>query len=184
MLVLHHDHPSASSLLAVLTLQELADEGHPVAFHGVDVLGLGVTIPATLDDVADWERHRDALARRGWELPRPRRHPPTLASHLVEALATARGLGAAWRLGCLRAHWLEGRDLGDPGELVDIGDEVGLDPDEVRHLAADQQALRAARRELVARRGEGVGGVPVLEVDDTLVSPFMPPDDLRRLASL
>ncbi len=184
MLLLHHDHPSAASLRAVLTLQDLADEGFDVQFRGVDVLGLGTTIPATLDDIADWQAHREALAERGWILPRPRRHPPTLAAHLVEALATARGLGAAWRLACLRGHWFDDVDLGRPEELVTVATGIGLDGDEVAELVADHRSLLAARRELFARRGEGVGGVPVLEVDDTLVSPFMPVDDLRALASL
>ncbi len=184
MLTLHHDYPSAASLHAVLVLQDLADEGLPVAFHGVDVLGLGTSVPATLDDLAAWQEHRVALADRGWDLPRPRLHPPTLAAHLVEALATDRGLGAAWRLACHRALWLDGRDLGDPAVLVDLGAAIGLELAEVSGLVADGRATLAARREMLARRGEGVGGVPVLEVDGTLVSPFMAAEDLRRLATL
>lgn len=184
MLVLHHDYPSASSLRALLLLQAVADEGHPVAFHGVDVLGLGATIPATLDDVADWQAHRDHLAARGWDLPRPRRHPPTLAAHLVEAMATDVGLGAAWRHACLRAHWFDDRDLGDPAVLVALGEGIGLDGDGVSGLVADRKAAVTARRAAIAARGDGIGGVPVLAVDDTLVSPFMSAADLRQLAAL
>lgn len=184
MLVLHHDYPSASSLRALLSLQAVADEGQAVAFHGVDVLGLGATVPATLDDIADWQAHRDHLADRGWDLSRPRRHPPTLSAHLVEALATDAGLGAAWRHACLRAHWFDDRDLGDPTVLVVLGVEVGLDGDAVSALVGDRRAAMAARRAAIARRGDGIGGVPVLEVDDTLVSPFMSPADLRQLAAL
>lgn len=182
MLHLHHDYPSAASLLALLTLQSLADEGLPVTFHGVDVVGLGTSIPATLDDLAAWKQHRTALADRGWDLPRPRLHPMTLPAHLVEALATDRGLGAAWRLACAQAHWLEGRDLGDPDVVVDLGEGVGLDRDEVASLVGDRRAAVVARQALIARRGDGVGGVPILEVHDTMVSPFMPLDDLRLLA--
>lgn len=184
MIVLHHDYPSAASLRAVLGLQQLADEGLEVAFHGVDVLGLGTTVPATLDDLADWQAHREPMAELGWDLPRPRLHPPTLHAHLVEALATDRDLGAAWRLACHRGLWLQGRDLGDDAVLVGLATDVGLDPDEVTDLLADRRSDLVARREMVARRGEGIGGVPVLDVDGTLVSPFMPADDLRRLASL
>lgn len=182
MLRLHHDPPSASSLLAVLLLQDLADEGADVTFHGVDVLGLGTSIPATLDDIAEWQRHREALAERGWDVARPRLHPATLASHVVEALATQRGLGAAWRLSCLRAHWQDGRDLGDHDVLVDIGASIGLARDDVGDLVADRRTAIVARQAAIARRGEGVGGVPVLEAHGTLVSPFLPLDDLRQLA--
>lgn len=184
MLILHHDYPSAASLRAVLAVQELADEGLDVAFHGVDVLGLGTMIPATLDDLADWREHRAALAERGWDLPRPRRHPPTLSAHLVETLATERGLGAAWRAACHRALWLQDSDLSDPVVLSDLGRRIGLDGDEVTSLVTDASATRAARLEMVARRGEGVGGVPVLQAGGTLVSPFMERSDLRRLAAL
>ncbi len=183
MLHLHHDYPSAASLLAVLTLQSLADEGAPVTFHGVDVLGLGTSIPATLDDLAEWDQHRAALAERGWDLPRPRLHPMTLPAHLIEALATARGLGAAWRLACLRAHWFGGRDLSSPQVLADVAEEVGLDRTDVTSLVGDRRAAVVARQALIARRGDGVGGVPILEVHDTLVSPFMSLDDLRLLAA-
>lgn len=182
MMHLHHDHPSAASLLAVLTLQSLADEGLAVTFHGVDVLGLGTTIPATLDDLAEWERHRGALAELGWDVARPRLHPMTLPAHLVEALATDRGLGAAWRLACLRAHWLDGCDLGAPEVLADLGEQIGLERDAVAELVGDRRTAVVARQAALARRGEGVGGVPILEVHDTLVSPFMSLDDLRLLA--
>lgn len=182
MLRLHHDHPSAASLLAVLTLQDLADEGLPVSFRGVDVLGLGRTIPATLDDIAEWQRHRQDLRDRGWDVARPRLHPTTLAAHLVEALATDRGLGQEWRWSCLQAHWVEQRDLGSPDVLVDLGDGIGLDGDEVGALVTDRRATIVARQAQLANRGEGVGGVPILGVHDTLVSPFLPLEDLRTLA--
>lgn len=184
VLVLYHDIPSAASLLAVLRLQALADEGLPVSFAGFDVLGLDATIPATVVDLEDWERHRDEAAALRWELPRPRLHPPTLTAHLLAELAEEEGLGAAWRLAVYRAYWLEAADLGDPVVLLDLARATGLPTDEAERLVDDPQHRHRLRRRMLVHRGEGVGGVPVLDVRGTFVSPFMDAADLRHLADL
>lgn len=183
MLALHHDYPSAASLRAVLLLEELTG-GDGVVHHGFDVLGLATTIPATLDDVADWDRHREALAAMGWHLECPGTHPPTLAAHQVAGLCRDRATARAWRLSCYRAHWLEGFDIGDRDVLVELARRVDLAPERVRDHLDDRVAAAAARRTMLAVRGDGVGGVPVLDVDGTKVSPFMPREDLQALVAL
>lgn len=184
MLSLHHDYPSAGSLRAVLVMEELAGQGHDVNFLGIDVMGLAAAIPATLDDIRAWDMHRMALRRAGWELRRPRRHPPTLDAHLVESLAESAGKGGAWRLACYRAHWVTHSDISDREVLVALAGDVGLDDEAVHRLLDDPAASVTARRRMLAARGSGVGGVPVLEVNGTKVSPFLDLDELRLLASL
>lgn len=184
MLLLHHDPPSAGSLVAMLRLQQLVDEGLAVQFRGHDVLGVDLTLPATLEDLEDWERHRDEAAEFGWELPRPRRHPSTLAAHLVGLMAEEEHLDAAWRLATYRAHWLQDLDLGDPDVLVDLAGDIGLERERVRALVEDQDQRHRLRRVMLVHRGDGVGGVPVLAWNRTFLSPFVPLDDLRHLAAL
>jgi len=184
VLTLYHDIPSAGSLVAMLRLQGLADEGLAVGFRGFDVLGLDTTLPATLDDLQDWQEHREAAEALGWELPRPRRHPATLRAHLVGELAMEQGLDAAWRLAAYRAHWLEDRDVGEVGVLVEVAGTAGLDADEVAALLDDAGPRHRLRQRMLVHRGEGVGGVPVLEVNGTFLSPFVPEADLRTLAAL
>lgn len=184
MLTLFHDIPSAGSLVAMLRLQRLADEGLDVGFLGFDVLGVDTTLPATLDDLQDWQEHREAGAALGWELPRPRRHPATLRAHLVGELAIEQGLDAAWRMASYRAHWLEDRDLGDADVVVEVADAIGLDADEVAALLNDAGPRHRLRQRMLVQRGEGVGGVPVLEANGTFLSPFVPEADLRTLAGL
>jgi len=184
VLVLYHDIPSAASLCAVLRLHELADEGLPIAFRGFDVLGIDATIPATLDDLRDWQQHRAQAAEFGWALPRPAVHPPTLLAHLIGELADEAGLGAAWRLAVYRAHWLDGRDVADGGNLLDVAVSVGLDLVTVGDLMHDPAGRPRLRRRMLVHRGDGIGGVPVLDAGGTFLSPFIDQVDLRRLALL
>lgn len=184
MLILYHDVPSAGSLVAMLRLQRLADEGLPVRFRGFDVLGLDVTLPATLDDLEDWQAHRDEAQRMGWSLPRPRRHPATLRAHLVGELAVEQGLDAAWRMACYRAHWLEGVDVSDDAELVRLAGLAGLDRDVVADLLDDRGEQHRLRQRMLVHRGDGIGGVPVLEANGTFLSPAIDEADLRALAEL
>lgn len=184
VLTLYHDIPSAGSLVAMLRLQRLADEGLAVGFRGFDVLGLDATLPATLDDLQDWQSHCQAAAELGWELPRPGRHPSTLRAHLVGELAIEQGLDAAWRLAVYRAHWLEDRDVGRADVLIEVAAGVGLDAGEVAALLDDAGPRHRLRQRMLVHRGEGVGGVPVLEANGTFLSPFVPDADLRALAAL
>ncbi len=184
MLTLYHDIPSAASLVAVLRLQALADEGLHVVFRGFDVLGLDMTLPATLDDLQDWQDNRDAAAALGWELARPRRHPATLRAHLLGELAAEQGLDAAWRLAVYRAHWLDDADVSADSVLTVLAVRIGLPLDEVEAVLHDPDQRHRLRQAMLVHRGEGVGGVPVLEANGTFLSPFVPEDDLRLLAEL
>lgn len=184
MLALYHDFTSPASALAVDRLQGLVDEGGVVEFLGVDLLGLERTIPPTLPLLAELERHRPALEALGWTVRRPVCQPPTLAAHLVGTYARDRGLGASWRTVCYRAFFEESADLADAEVLAGLAGRAGLDADDVAGLLGDPARRRALRRSMVGHRSEGVGGVPVLAFDGTFLSPFVPLDELRTLASL
>ena len=184
MLILHHDPPSPASAVAVLRLQRLADEGLPVAFEGIDVLGIDAPIPVTLDVLAELEQWREPAAALGLELRRPSRRPPTARAHLVAITAEAAGLGAAWRLAVYRAYWEDDADIGDPVVLADLAASAGLERGAVTELLDDRPRLVRLRQRMQVRRSEGIGGVPVLEFDGTYVPATLPEDDLRRLAEL
>jgi predicted DsbA family dithiol-disulfide isomerase len=170
VLILHHDVTAPRSALAVLRLQRIADLGHPVAFRGLDVLGLAVSLPVTLDQLAALEQVADRAAELGLVMRRPTLRPPTLDAHLVGDHAERLGLGAAWRLACLTAYWTDGEDLSDHEVLVARAGRIGLDVDAVRSVLADKAARDELRASMLARRALGVGGAPVLEVGGTLLS--------------
>lgn len=184
MLELFHDFTSPASYLAVARMQRLADEGLPVAFHGVDVHGLDATLPVSLDALAELEHVRAEAVAAGLVLTRPRFAPPTAAAHLVSDLAEERDLGAAWRLAAYRGYWGQGLDLSDPRVLGDLAEGCGLDRRDVEQRATDRSAVAARRRAWSTLRGDGIGGVPVVRASGTLVPASLPDDDLRHLSTL
>jgi 2-hydroxychromene-2-carboxylate isomerase len=169
VLILHHDVTSPRAAVAVLRLQALADAGYRVGFLGLDVLGLAVSLPVTLDQITELEAVRDQAAGLGLALRRPTLRPPTLDVHLLAELAEREGLGAAWRLACLRAYWSDGVDVSDRVVLRTLARRVGLPPDGTEQTLADTARRNALRAEMLGRRGLGIGGVPVLELDGTLL---------------
>lgn len=184
MLVCHHDYTSPAAAVAVLRLQRIKDEGGDVRFAGLDVLGIEAAIPATLDQLAELDRVQGQAAELGLVMRRPRSRPPTLPAHLVADRAEEAGLGAAWRQAVLVAYWSHGADLADPALLRSLAVDAGLDGDAVSRLLQDRGAHLTLRQRMLLVRGRGVGGVPVLDLDGTLLSADLPDDDLRRLAAV
>lgn len=182
MLILTHDVTSPASAVAVARFHRLAADGLPVRFRGIDVLGLDATLPVTLDVLAELERVASRAQELGLVLRRPSRRPSTAMVHLVADLAEDVGAGAAWRRTTYAAYWQDDADLGDPEVVVALADGLGLDADTVATAVRDAAALAAVRRRTNLARGEGIGGVPVLAVHGTLVSPGLPDDDLWALA--
>ncbi len=183
MLICHFDYTSPAAAVAVLRLQRIVDAGGQVGFSGFDTLGLDAAIPVTLDQLEELERHRPRAATLGLELRRPTLRPPTLGAHLVGDLAESVGLGASWRDAALRAYFERGVDLGDATALVELGRRAGLETEEVAAVLGDHAARTALRRRMLLVRGRGIGGVPVLDVDGTLLSADLPDADLRQLAA-
>jgi predicted DsbA family dithiol-disulfide isomerase len=169
VLTLHHDVTAPRSALAVLRLQRIADLGHPVAFRGIDVLGLAVSLPVTLDQLVELEQVVEQAAGLGLVMRRPTLRPPTLDVHLVGQHAERVGLGAAWRHACLAAYWTDGTDVSEHDVLVSLAVRIGLDGALVRGLLSDSAARNELRASMLALRALGIGGAPVLEVAGTLL---------------
>jgi predicted DsbA family dithiol-disulfide isomerase len=184
MLTLFHDYTSPASAVAVLRLQRLADEGLPVAFAGFEAIGVDAHLPVTLDVLAALEDLSGAAAAEGLALHRPPALPPTAPAHLVGGLAEAVGLGASWRDVCYRALWEQGSDIADARVLTRLAGVAGLDPDTVRAALTAPGGVATVRRRMAAHRGDGVGGVPTLLAQRTLVPGLLDEGDLRTLAVL
>lgn len=184
VIVLFHDYTSPASAVAVFRAQRLADEGLPIAFQGMEAIGVDMSMPVTLDVLEELSRLRAQALEVGLSLARPRALPPTAAAHVLGRWAEQSGLGASWRETCYRAFW-EGRaDISREEVLVLLCERAGLDGTQAWVVLRDRDRFRELRMANAAVRGEGVGGVPTIKAHQTLVPGLMAEAELRALASL
>jgi predicted DsbA family dithiol-disulfide isomerase len=64
------------------------------------------------------------------------------------------------------AHFEEGGDIGDPGELTALAVEVGLDPRRVAAYLASDEGLAETKAEIAAARDLGITAVPTFVIDE------------------
>jgi predicted DsbA family dithiol-disulfide isomerase len=182
VLTLHYDLTSPAAAVAVLRVQSAVDRGGTARFAGLDVLGLEISVPPTVDQLDELERWRARAVDVGLPMRTPSRRPPTLRAHLLGELAEERGLGASWRTTCLHGYWGDDADLSDDLVLVELARAAGLDPGAVTDRLADRDATAALRGRMTTQRRRGIGGVPVLEVDGVLVGAEVSDAELAELA--
>lgn len=189
MITLFHDYTSPASAVAVARAERLVDEGLPLEIIGFEAIGVDMQLPVTLDVLAELDAVEVAARSEGLDLQRPQTLPPTGRAHVLERAAArpdARGAAdpRAWRTRCYTAFWSEGADLGDVDVLVELAVSVGFDEQWARGRLADRGALAAVRRATTDRRRDGVGGVPTILAQRTLVPGLLDDEDLRALGAL
>jgi 2-hydroxychromene-2-carboxylate isomerase len=184
VLTLYHDFTSPGSAVAVVRLQRLADEGLDIRFEPFEAIGIDAVLPLTIDVTAALDDVAEAAASEGLRLRRPAALPPTGLAHVVGALADQAGLGASWRQTCYRAFWERGADIGSGSVLVELAEVAGLSPDLAAGALRERVRLHTVRQRTAAHRADGVGGVPTILAQRTLVPGLLPESDLRALAAL
>ncbi|CAN5822291.1 hypothetical protein BH23ACT10_BH23ACT10_01340 [soil metagenome] len=184
MLTLFHDYTSPASAVAVARVERLITDGLAAQIVGIEALGVDMRLPVTVDVLAELDAVRDQARVEGLELLRPPDLPPTAAAHLVEDLARDRGRDAVWRRGCYRAYWEQSADIADLAVLSALAADAGLPAADVEHVVTDRVALLAIRQRFAGHRREGIGGVPLISFDGTLIPGLLADDDLRALVAL
>jgi predicted DsbA family dithiol-disulfide isomerase len=184
MLTLFHDFTSAASAVAVARVQRLADEGSTMEFAGFEAVGIDAVLPPTLDVLAAVDRLAAEAKCEGVILRRPTALPPTALAHVVATVAETAGLAASWRQLCYLAFWRDGSDISDRQVLSALARRAGLPSDDVTAALSDRLLLAAIRRRTAAHRRNGIGGVPTILAQRTLVPGLLPEADLRALAGL
>lgn len=184
MLVLFHDYTSPASAVAVARLTRLIADGMPARIEGTEVLGVEATLPVTLDLIAELDAVAAQARAEGVVLRRPAGLPPTATAHLLEDLAGEVDRADAWRARCYRAFWADGDDIADPGVLRRLAGNVGLPVEEAARRIGDRMALLEIRQRFAGHRRDGVGGVPTISYDRTLIPGLLDEADLRTLAAL
>jgi predicted DsbA family dithiol-disulfide isomerase len=113
------------------------------------------------------------------------RTPNTLRAHRLILLAEQQGLAEPMIRTLFQALFIDGRDIGDPGQLIELAAATGLDPDEVaRFLASAEGESEVAAGHRQAEEF-GVRGVPVFVVDrEHAIAGAQPPEVLAGLLGL
>jgi predicted DsbA family dithiol-disulfide isomerase len=108
----------------------------------------------------------DNLTRLGAEVGLPfafdkiKRAPNTLDAHRLIRWANSAGVQGKVVDRLFKAYFVEGRDIGDRGVLIDIAQECGLDPGLVEKLLAEGADADLVREEIAQAQAIGVSGVP------------------------
>ena len=183
MLTLFHDYTSPASAIAVARLQRLADDGIAVEFVGFEAIGVDMALPPSLDVLAALDDLAGEARAEGVMLRRPRLLPPTARAHAVGTLAETHNLGASWRQACYTAFWSEGADIDDTATLVTLAQGAGLPAEQVETALTDVAFVASVRRAVGRHRRNGVGGVPTILAQRTLIPGLLPEEQLRELAA-
>ena len=93
------------------------------------------------------------------------RTPNTVDAHRLIWLAGQQGKQDVVVEGLFAAYFNEGRDVGDPNVLADVGASAGLDRAKVRAMLASDEAQAQVRSELQRAMNLRVSGVPTVIVD-------------------
>jgi predicted DsbA family dithiol-disulfide isomerase len=154
----------------------LADEPRPVAVRWRPYQ-LDPTIPEGGLDRAEYmakkfgksgrlQAAHDNLVRLGAEVGLPfafdkiKKAPNTLDAHRVIRWASSAGVQGKVVDRLFKAYFVEGRDIGDRGVLIDIAGECGLDPRLVEKLLPEGADIDLVRDEIAQAQAIGVSGVP------------------------
>lgn len=109
------------------------------------------------------------------------RVPDTRDAHRLMRWATGQGVADALAEALFAAYFVDGRDIGDPAVLAELGAGVGLDPAVVARLLAGDADREAVQAQADHARAIGVTGVPTMVIDRKLaVVGAQPVDALRQ----
>jgi predicted DsbA family dithiol-disulfide isomerase len=157
------------------TVEQLPFELHPeLPAHGRDIKPDGRTA-LVHDEIGRQCAEAGMPFRTPTHIPNSRRALAT-AEVVRERMAAASFVALDDAL--FRAHFVEGRDIGDRDELDGIVTSVGLDAARVRALVDDGEGQAAIDTAMERAFDHGVAGTPAWLFDDALVLPGVQPREL------
>jgi predicted DsbA family dithiol-disulfide isomerase len=116
---------------------------------------------------------------------RMRRTPNTMLAHRLILLAEERGAGETFIGALFRALFIEGRDIGDPQQLIELGADAGLERNEVDEFLAGERHRKAVLASHRQAERLGVRGVPVFVVGgEYVIAGAQPAEVLAGLLDL
>jgi predicted DsbA family dithiol-disulfide isomerase len=116
-----------------------------------------------------------------FEFERIARAPNTLLSHVLVGLAPEGGAQGRVLDALHTAYFEEGRDIGEPETLAQLGAAAGLDEAAVHRGLADGDALHRTREAAADARDGGITGVPLFVFNERrALAGAHPPDALLQ----
>jgi predicted DsbA family dithiol-disulfide isomerase len=110
------------------------------------------------------------------------RHENTFDAHRLLHLAAERGFQSEAEERFFRAHFTEGKALGDAETLIPLAVEVGIGEDEARATLDSDAYADAVRADIRRARMFGIQGVPFFAVDEQYgVSGAQPSEVLKEV---
>ena len=93
------------------------------------------------------------------------RVPNSVMSHRLVKMAGEAGLAGACVEAVFLAFFIDGRNIGEPGVLAEIGSGIGMDPRAIRTYLESGDDIEWVRAENTHAHRTGVNGVPAFVVD-------------------
>ncbi len=121
-----------------------------------------VKVPLTRQDIQRWARKLGIPCN-----PPPISTDPTRAG-AGSLLAEEHGLLRPYVVEMMRQEWALGRDIGDPAEILAVGERIGLDRDELGAALEDPKRHEQLARNWDEAQALGVMGVPTFIIDDQI----------------
>jgi 2-hydroxychromene-2-carboxylate isomerase len=121
-----------------------------------------VKVPLTRQDV------RRITGKMGIPMnPPPITTDPTIAG-AASVLAEERGVLREWIVEVMRAEWADGKDIGDEQVLLRVGEQIGLDSNELQAAFTDERKLAQLDKNWEEAQELGLIGVPSFQVGEEL----------------
>ncbi|MCP4595589.1 2-hydroxychromene-2-carboxylate isomerase [Neptuniibacter sp.] len=119
-------------------------------------------IPIARQDLARFARRLNVPVT-----PPPKETEPTLAGQL-SLFAEEKGVLRAFITEVMAAEWGEGKNIGDPEVLLEVGASIGLDRDEMKSVLRDEKYLDQLQANAKEAEDLGVVGVPTFVIGDQI----------------
>ena len=169
----HPDHPFIVAWHPFQLNPDMPPEGTDKRTYLLKRFGSEAQIAAIHD------RFRQIARQNGVQMDpdTPKRIPNTLNAHRLIHWAGLEGRQTLVMAALMRAYWVEGRDIGNPGVLADIAAGAGMDRKVTERLLASDADLDTVKSREAHARERGVNAVPTFLIADKYVlSGAQPPD--------
>ena len=124
--------------------------------------------PERLERLTAWIREMAPEQAERIRIPQKRQY----SFYAFEALELAydHGLDFAYKTALYEMMWTEGRDIGDPGTLMDAGERVGLDPAELAVALCDNAYSERTLEAIKQARSIGITNTPTIFLGRTRIN--------------